>query len=229
MARVLVTRAAEDAVGLAHALLQLGHTPVRVPLLKRLWDLDGLAALRDEDFDWIVVTSGAAADVLAAATPGAWPTARIGAVGPATARKLVAMGRTPDLVPARQLGAQLVRAMGDVGGQRILYPKGDLAPPSTADALRQAGAEVTEVVAYRNVAPEGHRERLAEVLPVDYTPLLSGSAARRLKDAWRGPTEALGQVLAIGPSTAAVAEEVGLPVHRVAEPHTLESVLMLLR
>lgn len=229
MARVLVTRAAEDAIGLSHALLQLGHTPVRVPLLERLWDLDTLAGLRDEDFDWLVITSGAAADVLAAGAPDAWPSARIGAVGPTTARKLAALGRPPHVVPARHLGAQLVRAMGDVRGQRVLYPKGDLAPPTTAEALREAGAEVVEAVAYRNVAPRGHRQALAAALPVDYTPLLSGSAARRLKAAWPGSVDALGEVVAIGPSTAAVAHEVGLPVHQVAEPHTLESVLMLLR
>ncbi|MCA9573168.1 MAG: uroporphyrinogen-III synthase, partial [Myxococcales bacterium] len=113
MARVLVTRAAEDAVPICHALLQLGHRPVQVPLLQRVWDIDALAPLADEDFDWLVITSGAAADVLAAAAPGAWLRARIGAVGPATARKLASMGRMPDLVPTRHLGVQLVRAMGD--------------------------------------------------------------------------------------------------------------------
>lgn len=230
MARVLVTRAAEDAVGLCHALRQMGHVPVRVPLLQRVWDVDALAAraVQDPTFDWLVITSGASADVLGAATPGAWLRARIGAVGPTTARKLAAMGRPPDVVPRRHLGSALVAAMGDVRGQRVLYPKGDLAPSTTADALRAAGADVTETVCYRNVAPDHHEERLAAALPVDVTLLLSGSAARRLALAHTGPLEALGRVLSIGPSTAEVANEVGLSVHGVSEPHTLEALLSLI-
>lgn len=230
MARVLVTRAAEDAVGLCHALRQLGHTPVRAPLLQRVWDLDALADVaRDQPtMDWLVITSGASADVLAAAAPGAWLRARIGAVGPTTARKLAAMGRPADVVPRRHLGTALVTAMGDVRGQRILYPRGDLAPPTTADRLREAGADVVEVVCYRNVAPDGHAELLAAALPVDVTLLLSGSAARRLARAHVGAAASLGRILAIGPSTAEVADEVGLPVHGVATPHTLEALLRLI-
>ncbi len=223
--RVLITRAAEDALGLAHVLVRMGHQPVLVPLLQRLWCIDELASLRTRPFDWIVVTSAAAADVLAAAAPGAWPDAKIGAVGPTTARRLVAIGRPPDVVPTEQLGVRLVTAMGDLQGRSVLYPRGDLTPPATADALRNAGALLTEVVAYRNVAPPGHAERLAAALPVDVTPLLSGSAAKRLRAAWSGPVDALGQIIAIGPSTAEVAAQVGLPVHDVATPHTLEGVL----
>lgn len=231
MARVLVTRAAEDSVGICHALVQLGHRPVRVPLIQRLWAVDALAqaATDHPKVDWVIITSGASADVLAAAAPGAWLDAKIGAVGPATARRLAAMGRMPDLVPRRHLGAALVRLMGDLRGQRVVYPKGDLAPPATGDALREAGAEVVEVVAYHNVTPAGARARLVDALPVEVTPLLSGSAARRLHEALEGSVDQLGEVIAIGPSTAAVAHEVGLPVHQVAEPHTLEGLLRLIR
>jgi uroporphyrinogen-III synthase len=229
MARVLVTRAAEDAAGLCQALRHMGHRPVRVPLIERVWALDAMleAVAAHPHVDWLVVTSGASADVLAAAAPSAWLRARIGAVGTATARKLAAMGRPADVVPRRQLGYYLARAMGDVDGRTIVYPKGDLAPPDTAEALREAGAIVHEVVCYHNVAPPGHLERLRAALPVDVTLLLSGSAAQRLRRAHPGDPSQLGRILAIGPSTAKVAEEVGLPVHGIAEPHSLEALLGL--
>ncbi len=232
MARVLVTRAAEDARPLCHSLESIGHEPVRVPLLQRLWDVDAVAACANEhpEADWLLVTSATTADVLAAAAPQGFPSARIGAVGPTTARKLSALGRPADLVPERHLGSALVAAMPDLDGCRVVYPKADLAPSTTADLLRDKGATVIEVVAYRNVAPPGHADKLADALPVDATTLLSGSAARRLAAALEGVggPASLGRVIVIGPSTARVAQEVGLPVHAIANPYTVNGLLQAL-
>lgn len=212
-------------------MTQRGHEAVRVPLLKRLWEIENVrqAALDHPDVDWLIVTSGTTVDVLAAAAPNAWRDARIAAVGPGTARKLVAMGRPADLVPSRHTGAALVRELTGIRRKKVLYPKADLAPRSTAEALEQRGATVVEVVAYRNIEPPGAREALAAVLPVDATLLLSGSAAERLAAAIPSDrTGDLGQVYVIGPTTAAATKKVGLPVHDVADPYSVEGLLYLL-
>lgn len=225
--RVLVTRAAEEALAFCHAIEAAGHEPVRVPLLERVWEVDAVIefAARNPHADWVVVTSAAAAEVLAAAAPRAWPNARLAAVGPATARELASLGRSPHLVPSEHTAAALVAAMPDLTGRIVVHPRGDLNPPDLVDALRARGADVREVLAYRNRAPVGHVDRLRAVLPVDATPLLSGSAATRLAEALGGGFDRLGQVIAIGPSTARTAREAGLPVHRVAEPHTQAGVM----
>jgi uroporphyrinogen-III synthase len=232
MARVLVTRAAEDARPLCHSLEAIGHEPVRVPLLQRLWDVEAVAACAEEhaDADWLLVTSATTADVLAAAAPQGFPSARIGAVGPTTARTLSALGRPADLVPERHMGSALVAALPDLEGRKVVYPKADLAPETTAELLRGRGAEVVEVVAYRNVAPPGHAEQLRQALPVDATTLLSGSAAERLAKALDGIADsaALGRVVVIGPSTARAAQEAGLPVHAIANPYTVNGLLQAL-
>ncbi|MCB9676068.1 MAG: uroporphyrinogen-III synthase [Alphaproteobacteria bacterium] len=231
MARVLVTRAAEDARPLCHSLEAHGHEPVRVPLLLRLWEVDALAqcAAEHPQADWLLVTSATTADVLAAGAPGAWKSARIGAVGPVTARKLEAIGRPAHVVPEQHTGAALVALLPDLTGKTVIYPKADLAPESMRDALVERGATVIEVVAYRNVPPNGHVERLAAALPVDATTLLSGSAAERLKAALGDLDPALlGRVVVIGPSTAKAAQDVGLPVHAVANPYTVNGLLMAL-
>jgi len=231
MARVLVTRAAEDARPLCHSLEASGHQPVRVPLLQRLWDVEALAAAAAEhpEADWLLVTSATLADVLAAAAPGAWKRAKIGAVGPVTARRLSAMGRPPDLIPSTHLGSALVAELPDLSGKTVVYPKADLAPGTMAEILRDRGAQVIEVVAYQNIAPPGHAEALTQALPVDATTLLSGSAATRLAAAL-GDTEpgVLGRVVVIGPSTARAAQEVGLPVHAIANPYTVNGLLLAL-
>ena len=225
--RVLVTRAAEDAGALSLVLGNAGLQPVEVPALARLWDLDAVASLaeRAADADCLVVTSASVADVVAAAAPHAWREARVAAVGPGTARRLQDLGWSVAVVPERSTAADLVVALGDLAGQQVAWPRAELADPRTAEALRAAGAEVDEAIAYRNVQPSDFAARLADALPVDCTTVLSGSAARRLAaqvpsdQRWR-----LGRVVVIGPTTLGVAESVGLEVHGMARPHTLSGV-----
>lgn len=212
-------------------MIQRGHEPVRVPLLERIWEVDAIrqAAVEHPGVDWIVVTSGTTVDVLAAGAPDAWPDARLAAVGPATARRLAAMGREPDLVPSRHTGAALVRELKGIRRKKVLYPKADLAPRTLADDLERRGADVVEVIAYRNVEPPGARAKLAEALPVDATLLLSGSAAQRLAAAVEPDQHAsLGRIYVIGPTTAAATRAVGLPVHDIAEPYSVDGLLYLL-
>jgi uroporphyrinogen-III synthase len=227
-----VTRAAEDAPVLAHALALAGFEPVLVPLLERQWsplDVADLAARRPEA-DWVVITSSTAADVVASGAPNAWRQARWAAVGPTTADRLATLGYTAARVPSTATAADLIAAMGDLTGLVVVYPRADLAPASTGDGLRAAGAEVVDVVAYRNAAPPGFRQRLRAALPVHATTLLSGSAVDRVIEATTpDQRRMLGAVVVIGPSTARVAAQHGLPVDAVANPHTVAGVVAALR
>lgn len=230
--RVLVTRPAEDAPALATVLGRAGYQPILVPLLERRWFVDAVADAVTEHHavDWVLVTSGTSADVIATAAPNAWRHARWAAVGPATAARLAPLGITPDVVPSRSTAADLVRALGDLTGLRVAYPRGDLASPATSNALEAAGAEVIDVVAYANVAPRRHATRLRAALPVQATTLMSGSAAQRLSTALE-PAERsqLGPIVCIGPTTARVARTAGLVVDAVARPHSLAGLVSALR
>lgn len=226
--RVLVTRAAEDARPFSALLETHGYLPVEAPLLQRRWLVDEVAqaAAGWGRVDWVLITSPTTADVLGVAVPQGFPGARWAAVGPGTAQRLQELGFPVDLVPPVATAAGLRRALGAVAGLRIAYPHADLADPALARALREGGAELLEVVAYTNLPPDGHAERLARALPVDATTLLSSSAASRLAEAI--PPEQrhlLGRVVVIGPSTRITAERCGLPVHVEADPHTVPGVL----
>ena len=226
--RVLVTRAAEDAAALSHALHEAGLEPVVVPALERLFCIDEMVALADRagHADLLVVTSPAVADVLGLATPDSWRKCDVAAVGQATRRRLEDLGWPVHYIPERATGEDLVALLDDIGGLRVAWPRADLADPATADRLRSRGAEVFECIAYRNVEPAGLSERLANALPVDCTTLMSGSAARRVADQvpvderWR-----LGRVAVIGPSTKKVCEQVGLTVHATASPHSVAGLV----
>lgn len=227
--RVLVTRAAEDAPALAEALAAIGCQPVVVPVLERRWlpfAVSDLAA-RVPDADWVLVTSAATAEVLAIAAPLAWPRARIAAVGPATEQRVASLGLSAvrTLVPERATAADLVRAMGDLRGKVVIYPRADLAPQQTIEALTHAGATVHSVIAYENTSPSGYAERLRGALPVQVTTLMSSSAAERVASAIaEDDRHLLGSIIVIGPSTEAAAHAHGIRVHAVAKPHSVQGI-----
>ena len=225
--RVLVTRPAEDAPGLAGLLGRHGYEAVVVPLLERRWRIDAVlqATVDHPEVDWVVVTSGTTAQILAVAAPSAWSTAKWAAVGPATAARLRQLGLPVDQVGAKATARHLIDALGDLTDQRVLYPRADAADPATLAAIADAGGHPVDVVAYDNVAPDGHRARLRSALPVAATTLMSGSAARRLAAALPAGADSLGSVVCIGPSTAAAARGAGLPVHAVADPHSVAGLM----
>ncbi len=226
--RVLLTRASEDATGLTHAFGRMGVETVLVPLLERAWfPEDVLSAVAEHPQpDVVFVTSGTAAQILGTLVPSAWEGARWVAVGPTTASRLQRLGWKVDFVPKRSTALDLVQGLSDLDGATVIYPRADLADPATSEALRARGANVVDVIAYENRCPEGAVEALAAALPVMATPLMSGSAALRLAE--RVPRKRwpeLGRIVAIGPSTARVAQGAGLPVYAVASPHTAAGIV----
>ncbi|HEX2235868.1 MAG TPA: uroporphyrinogen-III synthase, partial [Actinomycetota bacterium] len=141
---------------------------------------------------------------------------------------LRARGIAPDLVPRRHTGEDLAGVLGR-GTGRVLLPRVEGAPRALVDDLVDAGWEVDEVAAYRNV-PADPGPALEEVRAgrFDAVVLTSGSTARGFVDA-AGPPEGLGLapgqhpervVACIGPRTAAAAAEAGLRVDAVAREHT---------
>jgi uroporphyrinogen-III synthase len=209
--RVLVTRALEDAGPLVAALLRAGHEPVLVPLVGRAPG----DPLPDGPFDLVVLTSAASADAARGVN------APVACVGPATAARAGELGL--DVIAVGEgTGAELVARL-DLRGKRVLYPRAAEATPETAAALRAAGAELVEVTAYRNIAPDGFAAALRAAWPVDAVTLMSGSAARRLAEAGL-PLEGV-RIVVIGPSTARECAAVGIPVHAVAERPDVEALV----
>jgi uroporphyrinogen-III synthase len=95
-----------------------------------------------------------------------------------------------------------------------------------ADALRNWGAEVVDVVAYVNRCPSRFDADLRAALPVEISTIFSGSAAKRIADAVPdGRRGELGKVVVIGPSTAAATVAHGLHHHAMADPHTVAGMV----
>lgn len=186
-------------------------------------------------FDWLVLASANAARAMLQALestgrhprPGA---PRVFAVGPGTAEVMAEGGWPVDRVAERHLAEGILqewRESGGAEGMRILLPRPPEAPDLLPEGLRALGAEVVVVEAYRNVPDEEGLERLrrgVQAGEVDVVALTAASVARRVATVIAG-LEGGVRIAVIGPSTAAAAGEAGLPVHAVAEPHTLEGLV----
>lgn len=220
---VLLTRPAGEADPLAAVLIGRGLRVVAVPTVELRPEPPGgpLDAALAQRWDWIAVTSATGARAVAeAARRVPAQTARWAAVGPATAAALAEAGINADLVArlpsGRGLADDLIAgdANGRLAGRRILLARASAAASDLPSALRAAGADVTDVVAYRTVeAPAAAAGPLGAALRdpgLAAIVVASGAAVRGLV-ALAGDPAALPGVplVAIGPSTSSVAEALG--------------------
>ncbi len=163
--RVVVTRAAEQAGELVRALEENGAEVLLLPSVSfaEAEDKHPLDAAIHSlyRFDWLLLTSQNAVRFFSArchalgiepsALVGALP--RVAAVGPATADSARKAGFNVKFVASRNTGEGLAAELrDDLLGKKVLLPRSDHASNDLPAALSRAGADVTEVIAYRTVA-----------------------------------------------------------------------------
>lgn len=227
---VVVTR--EHRGELGRLLDAAGATVEHVPLIE-VADVDEsgqrlLDAAISERPDWVIVTSAAGADRVGAVAQCS--SVRLAAVGTATADHLARVaGRSVDLVPERQIAESLVEtflALVD-GPQRVVIAQSDIAGHVLEAGLVAAGHAVDVHVAYRTLVRNPDEADLIRLEAADAVVFASGSAARSWTDALGDDADRRlpGIVVAIGPTTRAVAEESGLKITHEAAEHSLAGIV----
>ena len=156
---VVVTRAEASDGPLSRELKNLGLRVLLWPTVS-IGTTDpaplrsALQAIRT--FHWIVFASRNAVAAVLEQLPTPPADLKVAAVGKATAQVLRQRGWPVELVPDEGNAAALVAAFAAraraVTAARILYPASSRALPTIAAGLRQLGAEVTQVEAYRTGA-----------------------------------------------------------------------------
>jgi uroporphyrinogen-III synthase len=203
--RIVVTRPEAHAGELVRRLEALGHEVAVSPLIEieplgeEPVDLSG--------YDWVVVTSRTAAELLASRAAGPWPS--VAAIGTGTASVLRELGREPALVPAVSTQEGLVAAFPRPAG-RVLFAGAEGARRHLVEEL-----DADFVPLYRTV------ESLPERLPdADLVVLASASAARAFA---RMGSEL--PAVSIGPETTKAARSLGVRVAAQAETHDLDGLV----
>ncbi len=220
---VVVTRPRDQSGELREQLEQLGARVVSFPTIKIVAARDASpleAALeRIRQYDWILLTSRNAVDAVARTTKAevAKPMSgvRIAVVGKATHAHLIDLGIQADFVPSQfnmaTLCSELIQEV-NVDGQRFFYPCGDLADAAGPQTLRDAGAIVDVIEAYRTIPDDSadadalRRSLTAEV--IDAILFASPSAVQAFFN--RIPSNCISQrvgLVSIGPKTTQALQE----------------------
>jgi uroporphyrinogen III methyltransferase / synthase len=229
---VAVTRAREQASGLAARLRELGAAVVQAPAI-RIVSLD--PPLPDlSRYDLVCLTSPNGVRLLferlraAGLDARAFAGARVAAIGPGTAASLEHRGVIADVVPERFVAEGLVEALREVPVSRALIARAATARDVLPDALRERGAEVDVVALYETVAEPLSLGQRAAVARADYITFTSSSTVSYfLQSAGR---EAIGdaRLVSIGPVTSATLREHGLEPHVEARRHDIDGVIAAL-
>jgi uroporphyrinogen-III synthase len=238
--RIVVTRAANQAEELARPLRDLGAEPILAPMI-------GIAPPADPEplrhaaeraaqggYDWIIFTSANAvsAFVNQLQNPPAL-SARLAVIGDSTRRAAEKRGLHVSIVPDQYVAESLLAAFEkeDLQGCRILIPSAKETRDVLPVALRQRGAEVNVVEAYRNVLPEHARLRASEVFREPYPDWVTfASSSAVLNLAHIVGTHALQavKIASIGPITSQTVRELGLTVSAEAQESTIQGLVAAL-
>jgi len=248
--RVLVTRAEEQAEALANKLEMLGAEVVKLPLIRIEPSEDEilLGATIEKalvgGYDWVVFTSvhGVKTFFERVRHKGVDPqnlrSIKFAVIGPATGKALEDFGFKPDAMPDRYTNEGLAEMFEHLLGKaererplRFLLWRAKGAREVLAQKLRELGAFVEEVHAYRTVPNQLPAEQLNDLLgqKIDIITFTSPSTVRAF-------FEVLGNerakkildsavIATIGPVTEQACREFGVEPQIVASIHTVEGLV----
>ncbi|MFT3889694.1 MAG: uroporphyrinogen-III synthase [Arachnia sp.] len=187
----------------------VAHPVQRKVLLRPGHGLDGA--------DWVTLTSATTVDALEQLGIGIPATAKVAAVGAATAAAALRRGIAVDLVPEAEASAAALVAAFPRGTGLVIAPGSALAKPTLAEGLTAKGWRVETLPVYTAVPLRELPERLGDEWRgghFDVVVVTSGSVGRAVGEllGYRPGT----RVVALGPPSAAALRELGVEPHAVA-------------
>lgn len=171
--RVALTHAEQRRGPLEQHLTALGADVFSFPTLEVAPEITPSALRHPQDYDWIVLTSANAAEMLFSALDVSGSDARalagirLCAVGASTLETLAGRFLRPDVVPDNYTSEAIVGAMSrfaPLEDTQVLLPRADITRASLARVLEEAGASVTETVAYHTRVPVDSGARVNALL-----------------------------------------------------------------
>ncbi len=243
--RIVVTRAREQASEFAEKLTTKGAEAVVFPTIKLIPPSDNYAALDDAvikvgAYDWLCFASAPAVHafcerlILAGKDARSFSTAKLAAVGPATADALLVHGLCVDFSPSMMTGAGLGTELPEEPfGKNFLVPRAKDGDDGLIDALTAREGTVDAVIAYENVVDAADADALRQRLSggtIDAVTFTSSSTVKNFVSALGdAPFPATVVIACIGPSTAKTAEELlGRTPDLVAETPTMDGFVAAL-
>ncbi len=246
--RIVVTRAREQASDFKTMLAQLGACCIEFPTIEieppPMWGPLDTAINHLSTYDWIVFTSVNGVRFFMERLRSAGLDVRqlhgirLAAIGPKTAEALEQYGLCPDFVPGEYRAESILEGLSGepLQDKRFLLPRAMAARDVLPETLRQWGALVDVVPAYRTVLPRERSNEMTERLrsgEIDCLTFTSSSTVSNFfslfeKDSLL-PLLTDVRVACIGPITAKTAEEHGLEVDIMPSEYTIAGLVEAIR
>jgi uroporphyrinogen III methyltransferase/synthase len=245
--RIVVTRSREQAAELVEMLEERGAEAIQAPTI-RIAPPEDIGALDRAcadaaAYDWIVFTSANAVDyfmqrVLANGDIRDLKGVHLCAIGPSTAQRVARYGLRVDLTPDEAKSEAVIdalKAAADLKGARVLLPRADIAREVLADQLRDAGADVSEVAAYRTMLAGSERDADQDIYrmlldrQIDAVTFTSASTVKNFAKIFG--EEQVADLLrpivvaSIGPVTAEAAQQLGIETTIMPERYTIPDLV----
>lgn len=238
---VLVTRAREQARQLTDKLEGLGASCLEAPAIEIL-PPDDFAELDEAiqnlpAYQWLIFTSVNGVDYFfrrleAAGLDTRSLSLKVAAIGTATAERLKTHGINADIVPADFRAEGILAALdGSIKpGMRVLIPRTPAARDILPARLRDKGAEVTVVTAYKTGRGHIDRQLLSAKFSageIDIVTFTSSSTVVHLLSSLGDEAVSLitrAKVACIGPVTAATCLKHGIKPDIIAEKYTMQGL-----
>jgi uroporphyrinogen III methyltransferase/synthase len=238
--RIVVTRARAQAASFVEALESLGAEAIEFPTIEIVAPesyeaLDG-AIDKIAEYDWIIFTSVNGVSCFATRLtalkkdPLALRKMRVAAIGPETAKAVESLGVALHVVPEEFRAEAILGKLRpeEMRDRKVLIPRAAEARDVLVQTLRQWGAAVDVVEAYRTVAPTNDPGWMRALLLGGKADMVTFTSSSTVKN-FVALVEAknLKQLLAvtavacIGPITQATAEEMGIRVDVVSRDYTV--------
>lgn len=245
--RIVVTRAAEQARELVAALENLGAKVFLLPMVSfappHEWQQLDEQLRKLDFFDAIIFLSknavryifdrcaqlGIKCEVVQA-------NHFIAAVGASTRQAIEEKGVRVDYVAEKGTGESLARELRQsLAGRHVLLPRSDKGDEHVSNALREIGASVTEVIAYRTIEPATMDADIVERIrrcEVDAIVFASPSAVHNfaavIGDAEMATTSRQVSFASIGPTTASAIRDSGARVEIEAKESSASGIVKAL-
>ncbi|MCL6088100.1 MAG: uroporphyrinogen-III C-methyltransferase [Actinobacteria bacterium] len=243
--RVLVTRPENQAGEFSKRIEELGGEPYEFPTIKiSEADNSGLdkAIMKVNQYNWIIFTSvngvqyffkrlfklGKDVRVL--------QNASLCAIGPKTKQALEEKGLIADYVPDEYRAEAIITGLKHKikSDDKILLPRSDNARKILPDTLKEIGAQVDDVVAYKTKKSDANADLLHQMMlnnEIQIITFTSSSTVQNFVELLRLPQRELASLLnsvcvaSIGPITTATAREMGIKVDVEAAEYTIEGLI----
>lgn len=241
--RIVVTRPGSQSQSMADRLSCLGAEVIEFPVIRIVPSEDRgplqQAVAEIDRYDWVIFTSvnGVSAffDELhqAGKDSRALGAVRICVIGPATAEMIRTHGIEPDVIPPDYVSEAIVSSLlksTDIKDKRFLLPRADIARKDLIRQLKEAGAMVDDIIAYRTVAEDIAADDLIDALEhnsIDWITFTSSSTVRYFLEKVKPELvmKSNAKCASIGPVTSAALLQNGLDVAFEAEQYTSDGLV----